>query len=196
MISTSFYIYIFILLIIFLCILVLISKTPIGSIISLIEIYLLSSLLFLILGAEFISILLIIVYVGAISILFVFIIMMLNIRVAEVHKSLVDYSFIGIIICSFFFLLIIFILKNNFVFFPIYTIEHNDWLNQFYGDQVSNINLIAEILYQYFFSFYVILAGFILLLAMIGSIVIVLDFKNIKKFSLDKNKIYLWKKWY
>ena len=57
---------------------IIISKNAITSVLYLICVFLLSALCFLLIGAEFLSVLLIIIYIGAISILFLFVIMMLN----------------------------------------------------------------------------------------------------------------------
>jgi NADH-quinone oxidoreductase subunit J len=74
----------------------------------------------MILGAEFLSIILIIIYVGAVAILFIFVIMMLNIRVVEVYNSLINYLPIGVLIAGFYFMGIIYMIDHNFVLNPHY----------------------------------------------------------------------------
>jgi NADH-quinone oxidoreductase subunit J len=71
------------------------SRNPIRSLLSLIIVYLLVAGLFVHAGAEFVSIPLVIIYVGAISILFSFVTMMLNLRLLEVYDTLVINSPIG-----------------------------------------------------------------------------------------------------
>ena len=70
----------------------------------------------MILGAEFLSIILIIIYVGAVAILFIFVIMMLNIRVVEVYNTLINYLPIGILIAGFYFAGIIYMIHSDFGF--------------------------------------------------------------------------------
>lgn len=62
-------------------------KNPILAVISLILIYINTSIVFILLGAEFIGLVLIIIYVGAICILFLFVIMLLNSRVLELYTK-------------------------------------------------------------------------------------------------------------
>jgi len=73
---------------------VLTVRNPVLAVVSLISTYLLVAILFITLGAEFISILLIIVYVGAISVLFLFVVMMLNVRMLELDGILSNRMFI------------------------------------------------------------------------------------------------------
>jgi NADH-quinone oxidoreductase subunit J len=91
----TFYFFILSFFIILSSLLVVISNNSITSVLYLICVYVLSSLCFLLLGAEFLAILIIIVYIGAISILFLFVIMMLNLRIVEVYNSLINYFSIG-----------------------------------------------------------------------------------------------------
>jgi len=115
---------ILIMIIIFQSFFVVISKNSVMSIIYLIGIYLLTSVCFLILGAEFLSILLVIVYVGAVSILFIFVVMMLNLRVLEVYHTIVTYLPIGIFFGFFFLLEIFYIIKNDFNLFISYNYDY------------------------------------------------------------------------
>lgn len=109
----SFYFLLFSPLIIISSILIIISKNSITSVLYLICVYVLCALVLLLLGAEFLSIILIIIYIGAISILFLFVIMMLNLRIVEVYNSLVYYFPIGCFLGIFFFLEFFFMLKND-----------------------------------------------------------------------------------
>jgi NADH-quinone oxidoreductase subunit J len=90
-------------LIIISCLLIITSKNSITSVLYLILVFILNSLCFLLLGAEFLSILIIIIYIGAISILFLFVIMMLNLRIVEVYNTLISYFPIASFLSIFFF---------------------------------------------------------------------------------------------
>jgi NADH-quinone oxidoreductase subunit J len=172
-------------LIIISCLLIITSKNSITSVLYLILVFILNSLCFLLLGAEFLSILIIIIYIGAISILFLFVIMMLNLRIVEVYNTLITYFPIASFLSIFFFFEFIYILKNDINFFSIYYIN-NELLNLntiSYNLVISNSNLylIGDLLFNSY-SYLLVLVGLILLLAMIGSIILTIDiqYHNVK----------------
>lgn len=70
---------------------VILTNNPVHSILALVLIFFLSSCLTLALGVEFLALLILMVYVGAISVLFLFVVMLLNIRVLELNISLLKY---------------------------------------------------------------------------------------------------------
>jgi len=108
--------------------LVVTSKNPITSILQLVGVYFSTSILFLILGAEYISILLIIIYVGAVAILFIFVIMMLHLRVIETYNALVDYVPIGLYIGFCFLCELLYVIKINF---PSFIFNIQFYINSF-----------------------------------------------------------------
>jgi NADH-quinone oxidoreductase subunit J len=91
---------------------VILSKNIIQSILYLILVFLLCSILFIYLGADFIGLIMLIVYIGAISVLFLFIIMMLNIRILEVYSTFSIYLPLAIFL-GFIFLVQIFLVCFN-----------------------------------------------------------------------------------
>lgn len=166
---------------------VILSKNIISSLLLLINIYLLIAILFLFIGAEFLAITLIIVYIGAISILFLFVIMMLNLRSMDIHNHLVSYLPIGCFITLFLILEIIYLIDTDYNLFTHYMLEFHRYEPALIHkiSHKSNINFIAEVLYNYFFIF-VIYAAFILLVAMIGSISLTIDpHRSYQKRSYD-----------
>jgi NADH-quinone oxidoreductase subunit J len=96
--------------------LVITSRNTVQSVLYLILVFLLCSLLFIYLGADFIGLIIIIVYIGAIAVLFLFVVMMLNIRVLENSFNFTIY--IPILI----FLSLIFIFQVIFFFFNIFNL--------------------------------------------------------------------------
>jgi NADH-quinone oxidoreductase subunit J len=181
----SFYFFIFSFLIIISSLCIVISKNSITSVLYLICVFILSALCFLLIGAEFLSILIVIIYIGAISILFLFVIMMLNLRIVEVYNTLVSYFPIGSFLGLFFFLEFSFIVKNDLNFFSLNYLN-NDLLelgiisyNLVWS--YSNLYLLGDLLYNSY-NYFLIFAGLILLLAMIGSIVLTIDtnYHNVK----------------
>lgn len=78
--------------------LVIISKNPIHGVINLVITFIVTGIMLISLGKELVSLILIIVYVGGIAILFLFVVMMLNIRLIEKVESTIKYIPVGIII--------------------------------------------------------------------------------------------------
>jgi len=158
--------------------LVIFSRNPVYSVLFLILTFLTASFISILFNAEFLGILFIIIYVGAIAVLFLFVIMMLNIKVL----SIVNYFFapifllIGIILFFQLFLNLLNIFSSKDV------LEQASFLQSF--DGLENINIFGQVLYNYFLIGFLI-AGIILLVAMIGAIVLTLNFKNKKKHEIN-----------
>jgi NADH-quinone oxidoreductase subunit J len=170
---------------------VILAKNPIQSVLFLILVYLLTASLFMLLGAEFLAILVFIIYIGAISILFLFVIMLLNLRAVELHSTFFNYLPVGSFLGLLFFLEIFYIFATNYtihsnsVFFL--TIDNTSWLNLI--TQKSNLYLFGIILYNYNW-FFVIIIAVILLVAMMGPIIFTVDSakKKDKGYLQDNSK--------
>jgi NADH-quinone oxidoreductase subunit J len=78
--------------------LVILSRNPVHSVLWLIVAFFNAAGLMLLVGAEFIAMLLVIVYVGAVAVLFLFVVMMLNIDFAELRSGFARYGFFGLLI--------------------------------------------------------------------------------------------------
>lgn len=117
------------------------------------------------LSAEFLAIIYIIIYVGAIAILFLFVVMMLNVRIVELEESFVQYVPLSFLLVFIFFLEILYSFFFEFCTMETMTI----WVHDYSSNM--NIALLGSILYTNF-GFAFILSGLLLLLAMIGSIVL------------------------
>lgn len=162
--------WIFIICIIILSFFVIVTKNPITSVLFLIGVYILTSFLFMILGAEFLSIILVIIYVGAVAILFIFVIMMLNIRIVEVYNTLINYLPVGLLIAGFYFIGILYMIHCDFGFESSYWHSLNytaSWTPEI--KQTHTLSWLAEVLYnEYFYLLW--MSGLLLLLAMVGAI--------------------------
>ena len=165
--------------------LVIFSKNPIHSILFLVLVFIGATALLILLDVEFIAMLFLIVYVGAITILFLFVVMMLNIKIIELAEKLIRYIPIGGFIGLIFLLEILFIITNNFQHENFAWFENRPSLDNTYVDYFDNIvhyqnvQYLGELLYtKYVYLF--ILAGLILLVSMVGSIILTLNqqFKN------------------
>ena len=122
---------------------------------------------------EFLSLIFIVVYVGAIAVLFLFVVMMLNVKISEVEDEVLQYLPVGGTIGLIFLFLIFFIIEGDFVSFngqanSIYL----DWFQQV--DVVSNIETLGQVLYTDYLVYFL-LAGVILLVAMVGAIVLTMS---------------------
>ena len=157
--------FIFSTLLIFTCFKVITSSNPVLSAINLVFSFFLSAVLWLLLGAEFLSIILILVYVGAVMVLFLFVVMMLDINIAKKTAAYIKYLPLGIAVFIAFNILIIYFFINTF--------ENIDY------NAVKNIEIISdsntENLGYLLFTKYIVefeIAGLILLLGIISAIVL------------------------
>jgi len=163
-------------------------SNPIQSLLALIVSFALSSMLFMILGIEFISLLIFLIYVGAIAVLFLFIIMMLNLKIVELRNYYLRYLPVGSFIIFFFFFELGFFIYIEF--FHIYSnLGLIDWINFLYLE--DNIFLISTLIYTYYVIYFVCLA-LILLVSMVGSIILVINWGNLKNRNLYYN-VYFYK---
>jgi NADH-ubiquinone oxidoreductase chain 6 len=167
---------------IFCAILTIISKNPVVSVLFLIGLFSSIALYLILIGLVFIGISYLLVYIGAVSILFLFILMLINIRISELLSNNNNYLPLAILsVISFIYILgqlLPFNIKFNFFdnidsqyFFieKISLASGNNWdLNLI---DISHINSIGNIMYSSY-SIWLIITSIILLLGMVGSIVI------------------------
>ena len=164
----TFYIFSFVMLLSSL--MVISTKNPVYSVLFLILAFLNAAGIFVILHAEFLAMILIIVYVGAVAVLFLFVVMMLDIKTTIEKSNILQYMPIGLFIGFVFIAELVIVLINTKLELSNMQILSNP-LNKF--AELSNTKAIGSILYtDYILHFQ--LAGVILLVAMIGSIVLTL----------------------
>jgi NADH-quinone oxidoreductase subunit J len=147
-------------------VLVVANRNPVYSVLFLILTFFNAAGLFVLLGAEFLAMMLIVVYVGAVAVLFLFVVMMLDINFAELRQGFVRYAGIGAVIGAILVAEIIFVVSSGAM---------NPAINAVKGSPtpagVSNTAALGNILYtDYFYLFQA--AGVVLLIAMIGAIVL------------------------
>ena len=182
---TIYFFYFFSFLIISSSILVIFSNNAVHSVLFLIFTFFNSAILFLLMNAEFLAMTIVIVYVGAIAVLFLFVVMMLNISESEIKEGFLKYFPFGLILIAIFIteLFLIF----NFDNFPVSENVKID-INEVDLIEASNTKLLGLFLYTDYFIIFQI-SGFILLLAMIGAIVLAKsDENNIKSTSSISQK--------
>jgi NADH-quinone oxidoreductase subunit J len=159
--------YVFAAILIASAVMVVTARNPVHSVLFLILGFFNAAALFLIAGAEFLAMILVIVYVGAVAVLFLFVVMMLDIDFARLREGFQRYAPVGAIIGGILFLELIFVL-GSWTFAD----QADDLrLSPNPGASVTNAEAIGRILYtDYVYLFQ--LSGLILLVAMIGAIVL------------------------
>lgn len=149
------------------------SRNPVHSVLFLILAFVNASGLFIMTGAEFLGLLLIVVYVGAVAVLFLFVVMMLDVDFAELREGFLQYLPIGALI-GIIFLVELILVVGSWVTAPVAsgsTAQPTPTV-----DEVRNIEALGNILYTDHIFFFQI-AGMILLVAMVGAIVLTLRHK-------------------
>jgi len=159
--------YIFAIITVISSVMVIGSKNPVHSVFFLILAFFNATGLFVLMGAEFLAMLLLIVYVGAVAVLFLFVIMMLNIDFTSLRTGMIKNASLGLLIGG--------ILLGEIIFSFIgmkYGIGNEPGVELFVklGDE-ENTRALGKVLYtDYIYLFQC--AGLILLVAMIGAIVL------------------------
>ncbi len=178
---TLFFFYLFSIVLIAAAIMVVASRNPVHSVLFLILAFFNAAGLFLIAGAEFLAMILVIVYVGAVAVLFLFVVMMLDIDFAEMRKGILQYMPIGALIGLILFLELA-LLAGSWVILP----EVADSSVLPIDNSISNTKALGQVLYtRYVFLFQG--AGIILLIAMVGAIVLSLHHRsNVKRQDIGK----------
>jgi NADH-quinone oxidoreductase subunit J len=143
-----------------------ISKNPVHSVLWLILAFLSSAGLFVLLGAEFVAMLLVIVYVGAVAVLFLFVVMMLDVDFAELKAGMAQYLPIALLIG------VVLLMQFGLAFGAWTEAEQAEALRAAVAPEgVTNTAALGLLIYEQYFLLFQ-LAGLILLVAMIGAIVL------------------------
>jgi|TARA_B110000902_G_C14075847_1_gene501121 NADH-quinone oxidoreductase subunit J len=177
--------YFFIFLLLTSSIFVILSQNPVHSVLFLIAAFCNASGILFLFNAEFLGLIFIIVYVGAIAVLFLFVVMMLNVKVFSSNNFL--YSplvFLGgfVLMLQIFLVLEKTFSNNNFAETSIaYNFDN-------YLDNLSSIDVLGQSLYNYYLVCFL-LAGLILLVAMLGAIVLTLNFSSQRKTELSARQL-------
>jgi len=164
--------YIFSLTIIASALMVIFSKQPINSILFLIFSFINAAGLFLLAGAEFLALIIVIVYVGAVAVLFLFVIMMLDFNPETIKEETKKYLPVGLLVGSVLFIEIIMMMNSPEIFSKEFKI-----IGRIVETDLTNTEILGRLIYtEYFLQFQ--MAGFILLVAMIGAIVLTLRHRD------------------
>jgi len=148
---------------------VIASRNPVHSVMFLITTFFSAAGLFVLMGAEFLALLLVMVYVGAVAVLFLFVVMMLDVDFVEMKQGFLQYLPIGAVVA--------FILLLEMIMVGAASLSKPDQGVVPNEDGVSNIRAFGNVLYtEYAFFFEAV--GLVLLVAMIGAIVLTLRHRD------------------
>ena len=182
MLAHSLFFYFFSTIAVFAAIMVTVSRNTVYSVFFLILVFISISILFIMIGAEFLGMIMLIVYVGAVAVLFLFVVMMLNITEQltkrSSRKGLINNISVGSIVGIIIFLELLVVVggwkyKGNFVPLSAVNLDLD----------ISNTHALGNILYTDYIHLFQI-SGMILLVAMIGAITLTFSKReNIKRQS-------------
>ena len=158
------------------------AKNPVHSVLFLILSFVNASGLFVLLGAEFLAMILVVVYVGAVAVLFLFVVMMLDINFIKLREGFLQYLPFGALLG------IVLVVELGILYLTDTSSNIKSNLSSLEPsiNELENTKMIGQILYtKYFFLFQI--CGIILLVAMIGSITLTLREKEgVKKQNINE----------
>jgi NADH-quinone oxidoreductase subunit J len=160
---------------------VIAAKNPVHSVLFLILAFVNAAGLFVLMGAEFLAMILVVVYVGAVAVLFLFVVMMLDVNFAELRQGFLNYLPVGALV-GVVFLVELLLVVGAWAIGPDVAKTVTAPIPP--PTDVSNTEALGLVLYtRYIFFFQT--AGLVLLVAMIGAIVLTLRHKpNVKRQSI------------
>jgi NADH-quinone oxidoreductase subunit J len=157
-------------------VMVIASRNPVHSVLFLILAFVNAAGLFILLSAEFLAMILVVVYVGAVAVLFLFVIMMLDVDFAELRQGFLNYLPFGMVIGAIF-LAELLLVAGGWAINP----NVAQALGSPIPANISNTEALGLVLYTKYIHYFQI-AGLVLLVAMIGAIVLTLRHKpNVKR---------------
>jgi NADH-quinone oxidoreductase subunit J len=153
---------------------VITARNPVHAVLFLILAFVNSAGLFILMGAEFLALILVVVYVGAVAVLFLFVVMMLDVDFAELRAGFIRYLPVGALI-GMLVLIELLLVLGSWIVAP-------EMMTQVATPappltEITNTEAIGRVLYTKYVYFFQI-AGMILLIAMIGAIVLTLHHKE------------------
>ena len=169
------------------------ARNPVYSVLFLILVFFNAAGLLVLLGLDFFAMIFLVVYVGAIAVLFLFVVMMLNIKIAEINEKRIRYLPIGGVLGLLFLFETLLIVDNDLIPLLFYNTENLvefqnlnfiDWSENL--QTVTNIQAIGNLVYTYYFYFFL-MSSIILLIAMIGAIVLTMQ----KGLRIKRQQVFL-----
>jgi|SRR4051812_28143868 NADH-quinone oxidoreductase subunit J len=166
-----FFFYIFSIIAVASALMVIASRNPVHSVLFLILCFVNAAGLFMLAGAEFLALILIVVYVGAVAVLFLFVTMMLDVDFASMRQGMLQYAPVGVVI-GVILLLELLLVGGSYVLAPSVGASSAVPIDT----AIDNTRALGQVIYtRYVFLFQ--LAGGVLLVSMVGAIVLTLQHK-------------------
>ena len=163
-----FFFYVFSVIVVASALMVIASRNPVHSVLYLILCFVNAAGLFMLAGAEFLAMILIVVYVGAVAVLFLFVVMMLDVDFGGLRRGILQYMPIGLVV-GVILLLELLLVAGSYVIAP--EIAGSSVVP--IADGVDNTRQLGQVIYtRYVYLFQG--AGAVLLVAMVGAIVLTL----------------------
>ncbi len=182
MILTAIFFWLFAAVCVASAVMVIASRNPVHSVLFLILAFVNAAGLFVLMGAEFLAMILIVVYVGAVAVLFLFVVMMLDVDFTELRQGFLTYLPVGVLVGGI-------LLAELLVVVGVWVIEPG--VANFITapipppSDISNTQALGLVLYTRYVYFFQ-AAGLILLVAMIGAIVLTLQHKpNVRRQNIS-----------
>jgi len=151
---------------------VIASRNPVHSVLFLILCFVNAAGLFMLAGAEFLALILIVVYVGAVAVLFLFVTMMLDVDFASMRQGMLQYAPVGVVI-GVILLLELLLVRGSYLLAPSVSASSAVPIDT----AMDNTRALGQVIYtRYVFLFQ--LAGGVLLVSMVGAIVLTLQHKS------------------
>lgn len=147
------------------------SRNPIYSVLFLILAFVNGAGLFMLMGAEFLALILIVVYVGAVAVLFLFVVMMLDVDFVQLKKGVKRYLPVSILVGVVFLAELLMVALNWPMAEQGGVVVAAEGVVPAFIDGKTNTEILGSVLYTDYFLFFQ-MAGFILLVAMIGAIIL------------------------
>jgi NADH-quinone oxidoreductase subunit J len=187
MLNNNILFHVFSIFLVFSALMVVVSKHSVFSLVFLVSSFLFSAFLLFLLECEFLALLFIVIYVGAIAILFLFAVMMLESKLSNLHRNLMKYLPVGFLFGG----IMLFFLsieisegyETNMYSGSFYFNELQNWYDLI--DSVTDVEVYGQVLYSYF-VLQVLIAGLILLLVLIG-VVYLTNTYNVDKQTLAQS---------
>jgi NADH-quinone oxidoreductase subunit J len=179
MVAVTFFFYLFAALAVASAMMVVLSRNPVHSVLYLILCFFNAAGLFILMGAEFLAMILVVVYVGAVAVLFLFVVMMLDVDFVKLREGLASYLPVGAVIG-------LIMLAELVLVFGTWSLAPESLKAAAAAPPgITNTQALGEVLYtRYFYWFQA--AGMVLLVAMIGAIVLTLRHKEgVKRQSIS-----------
>lgn len=175
-------------------IMVIQARNPVHSVLFLILVFFNAAGLLILLGLDFFAMVFLVVYVGAIAVLFLFVVMMLNIKIAEINEKKLRYLPIGGLLGLLFLFEVILIVDNDLI--PLIILDNPERIQEYQEvfftnwmsnmETLTNIQAVGNMIYTYYFYFFL-MASIILLVAMIGAIVLTMQ----KGVRIKRQQVFL-----